>query len=104
VDRTFGGVKGREPRARTQSRGRADIDDDTPASLPERWDSRLTGEKHALYVDRKNPVVFGLADLQQRFVDVRRSGIIHQDVEGTECGEGLIDHPIDIGFLADVAS
>ena len=98
MDGAFGGVVGR-----TQSGGRSDIDD-APAPLAERRDNRLTSEENPLHIDGENSVVFRLACLHHRLVDVRRSGIVDEDIEGAESRERFLNYAIYIGFLAHVTA
>jgi hypothetical protein len=60
--------------------------------------------KYTLHVDREDPVVFRLAYLQHRPVDVRGSGIVDKDVEAAKGGDRLLNYAIDIGFFAHIAS
>jgi len=104
LDGAFGGVIGRQPGAWTQSGGRPDINDDAPAPLAERRDNRLTSEENPLHIDGENSVVFRLACLHHRLVDVRRSGIVDEDIEGAESRERFLNYAIYIGFLAHVTA
>ena len=98
----LGGIVGGEARPRPQSGGRADIDDRPAALLAENGHDRLAGEEDPLHIDRKEAVVFGLVDLQHRFVDVSHAGIVDEDVERPEGGNRFADHAVDIGLFADI--
>ena len=85
-----------------QSGGRSDINDDAPAPLAERRDDRLTSEENPLHIDGENSVVFRLAYLHRRLVDVR--GIVDEDIECAESRERFLNYAIYIGFLAHVTA
>ncbi len=88
-----------QPGAGTQTRGRANVDKDAAAVGAHMRDEGLGGEQDRFDVDGEDPIEFRLLNLHERFVAMRRAGVVDDNVDASERIDGRMRCALHIGAV-----
>ena len=100
--RVLGRRIGRSGGPAAETRHRVDIDDRAAALGQHQRHSPPHGEHRAVEIDRQHPAPGLVVDIGDGLEQVHHAGIVDEDIDATELGDGAIDHGDALGLDRDV--